>query len=101
MQIEARGRKLGLELARLTAKEPVTRAKVRRALVTSGKALETFFTAIDAGEARSMKKGPITYLSYFLAHDAHHRGIVLTTLKECGHPVPKDVRYALWDWDRR
>ena len=102
MQIEKRGKQLGLQLERFPAKEPVTRARVRRALVTSGKALEQFFTAIDAGEASCMKRGPATYLAYFMAHEAHHRGSILLTLKTSGHAVPKDLRYGLWgEWDRR
>jgi len=100
MQIEARGRKLGIQLEKFPAKEPVTRARIRKALVTSGKALERFFSAIDKGEANCMKKGPVIYLAYFMAHDAHHRGGILLTLKERGLPVPKDIRYGVWDWGR-
>ena len=100
MQIEARGRKLGIELEKFPVKEPLTRARIRKALVVSSKALERFFSAIDAGEANCMKKGPLNYLAYFVAHDAHHRGIIMATLKERGLPVPKDVRYGVWDWGR-
>lgn len=101
MQIEGRGRKLNLKLEKFPAKEPLTRARIRKALVTSGKALERFFTAIDRGEAGCMKKGPIQYLAYFMAHEAHHRGSILLTLKEGGHPVAKDVRFGIWgDWGR-
>lgn len=100
MQIDARGKKLGIALEKFPAKERVSRASVRKALVASAKALERFFTAIDKGEARSMKKGPVNYLAYFVAHDAHHRGIILATLKACGHPAPKDIRYGIWDWGR-
>ena len=27
-------------------------------------------------------------------------GNVLLTLKECGHGLDKDVRYAIWGWDQ-
>ncbi len=102
MQIEKRGRKLGVQLESFPAKEPVTRAQVRRALVTSGKALDTFFAAIDAGEVGCMPQGPITYLAYFMAHEAHHRGSILLTLKTSGHAVPRDIRFGLWgEWSRR
>ena len=101
MHLDRRGRRLRVQLEKLTAKEPVSRSRVRKALVASEKALERFFTAIDAGDVRGFKKGPVTYLAYFVAHDAHHRGNILLTLKECGHAASKDVRYAIWDWDRR
>ena len=79
VQLEARGRKLGLKLPTFLAKTSVTRASVRQALVDSGKALETFF----------------------LAHDAHPRGSILLTLEQCGHVAGQDVRYGLWDGDRQ
>jgi uncharacterized damage-inducible protein DinB len=102
MQVEKRGAKLGETFERFPAKEPIARTKVRKALVSSGKALERFFRATDEGRASCFRKGPVAYLSYFMAHEAHHRGIILATLKECGHPAPKETRYALWgEWDRR
>ena len=102
MQIEKRGKKLGIALATFPAKEPVSRARVRAALVASGEALERFFAAIDAGEASGMPTGPLHYLAYFVAHDAHHRGSILLTLKTCGHAVAQEVRYGLWgEWSRR
>ena len=45
-----------------------------------------------------MKGGPLVYLAYFMAHDAHHRGNILLTLKERGHAVGKDLRFGIWDW---
>jgi len=102
MQIEKRGRKLGITLETFPADRPPTRAGVRAALVASGKALERFFAGFDAGETRPMPTGAGHTLAYFVAHDAHHRGNILLTLKACGHTVPKDVRFGLWGaWSRR
>ena len=98
MQIDARGKKLGITLEKFPAKEPITRAPVRQALLDSQDALETFFTAIVDGRARSMKGGPLIYLAYFVAHEAHHRGNILLTLKERDHAVDKDLRFGIWDW---
>ncbi|MFQ5704240.1 MAG: hypothetical protein ACE5HT_09475 [Gemmatimonadales bacterium] len=35
-----------------------------------------------------------------VAHESHHRGSILLTLKQCGHGLDKTTRYAIWDWDR-
>lgn len=35
-------------------------------------------------------------MSYFLAHDAHHRGNILLTLKLSGHKVDTDTQYGIW-----
>ncbi len=100
--LERRGGKAWTgRVAKLAAKPSPTRAQLKKALNASCKALEDFFAAILEGEARSMKKGPINYLSYFVSHEAHHRGNILLTLKQHGHALDKDTRYAIWDWDRR
>ena len=101
MHFERRGKAFAEGLVKYTAKDAPPREELRDALVASGEAVEAFFAAIAEGKAKCMKKGLPTYLSYFVAHDAHHRGNILLTLKECGHAVPKDVRYAIWDWGRR
>jgi uncharacterized damage-inducible protein DinB len=44
--------------------------------------------------------GLVQYVAYVVAHESHHRGSILLTLKQCGHPVDQDTRYAIWDWDR-
>jgi len=45
------------------------------------------------------KKGIFTTLSYFIAHESHHRGSILLTLKEAGYNLDKDDRDAIWSWD--
>ncbi len=37
-------------------------------------------------------------LTYFVAHEAHHRGQLLTVARQLGHPLPKAAAGALWWW---
>ena len=64
--------------------------------------IEQFFSDWAAGvpKRRGFKKGLPAYLAYFVAHESHHRGNILLTLKQCGHNLDKDLRYQIWDWDR-
>ena len=48
---------------------------------------------------KGFKKGIFTTLGYFIAHESHHRGSILLTLKETGNNLDKDDRYAIWAWD--
>ncbi|MHC5209851.1 MAG: DinB family protein [Planctomycetota bacterium] len=102
-QLQKRAAKLGKELSVFATADHPTRAQLRRALDASADAVEAFLRAIVAGApgARCMKRGPIQMLAYFVAHESHHRGSILLTLKQCGHAVDKATRDGIWDWDRR
>jgi uncharacterized damage-inducible protein DinB len=42
----------------------------------------------------------VEMLCYMLAHEAHHRGQVLMLAHQLGLPLPKEVGYGLWNWDK-
>jgi len=71
-------------------------------LKASGEAVESFLGDLLDGvpRRRGFKKGVFTTFAYFIAHESHHRGSILLTLKECGHAPAQDARYAIWGWDR-
>jgi uncharacterized damage-inducible protein DinB len=81
------------------------RETLKAALTESGEAMEAFLRGVvegsDAGpRRRGFKKGIFTTLAYFVAHESHHRGSILLTLKQCGHGVDRNSAYRIWDWDR-
>lgn len=39
-------------------------------------------------------------LCYMLAHEAHHRGQVFLIARQLGFPLPKEVRYGIWNWEK-
>ena len=57
-----------------------------------------FAPQIDDGKdyGRIFAAGPYKALGYFLAHDAHHRGNILLTLKLAGHKVDTKTQYGIW-----
>jgi uncharacterized damage-inducible protein DinB len=102
-QIEKRAKDLAEGLEIFPPKTYPTKAALKKAFVASGKAIEAFVTDLAAGAPgrRGFKKGIPSTLAYFVAHESHHRGIILSTLKECGHNLDKDARYAIWGmWDK-
>ncbi len=40
------------------------------------------------------------FLTYFAAHEGHHRGQLLTIARQLGHPLPNEVRDGVWQWTR-
>ena len=42
----------------------------------------------------------IHFLSYFVAHEAHHRGQLVMVARQLGHRLPSEVTAGLWQWKR-
>jgi uncharacterized damage-inducible protein DinB len=75
---------------------------LRKAFEDSGKAIEELIERSwnDGGKVKSFKKGLIPMIAYFIAHEAHHRGGALVTLKQCGIKLPDALKWGLWEWDK-
>jgi uncharacterized damage-inducible protein DinB len=43
----------------------------------------------------------VHFLSYFVAHEAHHRGQLVMLARQLGHRLPLVVRAGLWQWNKR
>ena len=95
-------RPLSAGLAKYGGDDVVPRDELIAAFRPSGDARERFFRLAAAGETkkRGFKRGLMTSFAYLVAHESHHRGNILLTLKLAGHRVPQADAYAIWDWDR-
>jgi uncharacterized damage-inducible protein DinB len=51
------------------------------------------------GWARPWAVG-VEMLCYMLSHEAHHRGQVCMLAHQLGFPLPKEVAYGLWNWEK-
>ena len=43
----------------------------------------------------------VHFLSYFVAHEAHHRGQLILLARQLGHRLPASVTGGVWQWTRR
>jgi uncharacterized damage-inducible protein DinB len=42
----------------------------------------------------------VEMLCYMLSHEAHHRGQVCLLAHQLGYPLPNQVAYGLWNWEK-
>ena len=40
-------------------------------------------------------------LTYFVAHEGHHRGQIVMLARQLGHRLPSDISAGLWQWTTR
>jgi len=66
------------------------------ALGDSGSRIKTF---CRDGWAQPWPAG-LEMLAYMLSHEAHHRGQVCMLAHQLGLPLPKEVAYGLWNWEK-
>jgi uncharacterized damage-inducible protein DinB len=98
--LERRARPLAKRLKKVGATE-ANRANLRQALLDSGEAMAQLFSEAEhSNQIKGAKLGPIAFLGYTLAHEAHHRGQILLHLKLAKLSVDRAVAYSLWDWKK-
>ena len=86
----------------LDKEAPYDKKVLRKSFEESGKAIEEFinYSWSEGGKVKSFKKGLIPMISYLIAHEAHHRGHAMLTLKQCGIKLPDTLKWGLWEWDK-
>ena len=98
--LEHRARALPKRLKKLDGRK-TTKATLRQALMESGKAAgETIAEAERTATLKGAKRGPVAFLGYALAHEAHHRGQIILHLKYAKQPIDRMFGYCLWEWGK-
>jgi uncharacterized damage-inducible protein DinB len=108
MWIKMIGASHGIVVPKTVDGRRVRSAELSRALAHSS---EGMIRLIRLGVARGGSVPPADwqnfptdlthFLTYFVAHEAHHRGQLCMLARQLGHRLPAGVTAGLWQWKKR
>lgn len=105
------GQEHGIAVPASVDRRTVARRELLSALGRSGRGIEALLElGIAAGGSvpptkayvwRNLPLDVPHVLTYFVAHEGHHRGQIVMLARQLGHRLPSDVAAGLWQWTRR
>lgn len=102
------GGRHGVVVPKTVNARTVRLSELLRALARSS---EGMIALIELGVARGGAIPPaawqnfptdlVHFLSYFVAHEAHHRGQLCMLARQLGYRLPPEITGGLWQWKKR
>jgi uncharacterized damage-inducible protein DinB len=108
MWIKMIGAGHGVVVPRTVDGRVVRPAELLRALTRSSEGIISLIRlgiarggAVPAATWQNFPTDVVHFLSYFVAHEAHHRGQLCMLARQLGQRLPADVTAGLWQWKKR
>ena len=111
MWIKTLGRPHGIPVPPEVDRRRVVRPQLVRALERSGKGIASLLTLgcdqggqIPATREYVWRNLPLDVghvLTYFVAHEGHHRGQIVMVARQLGLRLPPAITNGLWQWTKR
>ena len=103
MWLKAAAPELLKNLSKLEKEQALDKELLHKSLVESGEAIKSLLSQSVAagGKVKGFKPHAAAFQGYLISHESHHRGQIMLSLKQGGHPVDKKVQYGVWEWGVR
>jgi uncharacterized damage-inducible protein DinB len=102
------GERHGVRVPRSVDGRTVRPSELKRALERSSRGMIELIRlglsrdgAIPPAAWQNFPTDLVHFLSYFVAHEAHHRGQLVMLARQLGHRLPVEVTAGLWQWKKR
>lgn len=81
---------------------PRTKTVLARALRSSEPVIARFLERCEKdGKVKQWKGSPATFLSYLVAHEAHHRGLAMVAMRMNERKLSPKTVYGQWQWGKK
>lgn len=84
-------------------RDQLTRDQAKLGLAASSVAMiELLRSSLEGGgHVKDFKPDVVGFLTYAVAHEAHHRGQICMLAKQLGKPLPQAIGFGMWEWKKR
>jgi uncharacterized damage-inducible protein DinB len=111
MWIKTLGKEFGIAVPRAVNRHKVGPTELIPALGQSSRGIISLLTlgcdrggVIPASSAYTWRNLPLDVghvLTYFVAHEGHHRGQIVMVARQLGYRLPVEITGGLWQWSKR
>jgi uncharacterized damage-inducible protein DinB len=111
MWVKTLGQEHGIPIPAAVDRRNVRRRELLAALKRSSRGIEALLAlgiaaggSVPPSKAYVWRNLPLDVphvLTYFVAHEGHHRGQIVMLARQLGHRLPGDVTSGLWQWTKR
>lgn len=100
MWLKSAAPELSVRLEKIEKGTAADKNLLRAALLASAEAIAALLEkSLTSGERiKGFKPHTPAFLGYLISHESHHRGQIVLTLKQSGHPLDKKMAFRLWEW---